>query len=325
MEHMIGVDWGTTSFRAFRLAPDGTIRDRRSSARGIMNVPSGHFGDTLREEIGPWLAAGETRVLLSGMIGSRQGWKEAPYLPCPAGAADLAANLVDIGFDWAQVKLVPGLSGTDEAGVAEVMRGEETQIVGLPASARNAGLVCLPGTHAKWAEMRDGRIVTFTTHMTGEIYAAVRNHTILGRMMADDPPDIQPGDPAFQAGLMRSADPGGLLHHLFGVRAQTLFGRLTEHEAPAYLSGLLIGHEVRAALASTPVASAPLASTPLASALLAAAPLGNVVQVVGAPDLSALYTQAITACGGVAERHDADAAGRGLWQIAAHTSWAHES
>ena len=132
---MIGIDWGTTNFRAFRIARDGSIRERRAGPKGILNVPDGRFGDTLREEIGPWLAAGEDRVLLSGMIGSRQGWKEAPYLPCPAGPAELGAALVDIGFDWARVKLVPGLSGFDESGVAEVMRGEETQILGVPTAA----------------------------------------------------------------------------------------------------------------------------------------------------------------------------------------------
>ena len=89
---MIGIDWGTTSFRAFRVGRDGGIRDRRAGPKGILNVPDGRFGDTLREEIGPWLAGGEDRVLLSGMIGSRQGWKEAPYLPCPAGPAELAGG-----------------------------------------------------------------------------------------------------------------------------------------------------------------------------------------------------------------------------------------
>src|SRR4051812_46477347 len=81
---MIGIDWGTTSFRAFRIGRDGAVRERRAGPKGILNVPDGRFGDTLREEIGPWLAAGEDQVLLSGMIGSRQGWKESPYLPCPA-------------------------------------------------------------------------------------------------------------------------------------------------------------------------------------------------------------------------------------------------
>ena len=184
---MIGVDWGTTSFRAFRIARDGTIRDRRTALRGILNVPDSRFADTLRDEIGPWLAAGEDHVLLSGMIGSRQGWKEAPYLPCPAGAPEIAAALVEIEFDWGQVKLVPGLSATDEAGVAEVMRGEETQVLGVLGAMGGSGLACLPGTHSKWVRVEDGRIVGFTTHMTGEAFGALRGHTILGRMMREGP------------------------------------------------------------------------------------------------------------------------------------------
>jgi 2-dehydro-3-deoxygalactonokinase len=293
---MIGIDWGTTSFRAFRITRDGSIRERRAAPKGILNVPDGRFGDTLREEIGPWLAAGEDRVLLSGMIGSRQGWKEAPYLPCPAGAAELGVALVDIGFDWARVKLVPGLSGFDESGVAEVMRGEETQILGVPLLLRDGGIACLPGTHSKWARVEGGRIVGFTTHMTGEAFGVLRSHTILGRMMRDGPSDGAP----FDTGLIRSADPGGLLHHLFGVRAEVLADRLSDSEAPAYLSGILIGHEVRAALAHAG---------------------GAVVQVIGAPDLSALYAKAITACGGFAERHDGEAVARGMALIAEHARW----
>ena len=103
---MIGVDWGTTSFRAFRIARDGTIRDRRTALRGLVNVPDNRFADTLREEIGPWLAGGEDHVLLSGMIGSRQGWKEAPYLPCPAG---VAGGCRRPGGD--RVRLGPGEAG----------------------------------------------------------------------------------------------------------------------------------------------------------------------------------------------------------------------
>jgi 2-dehydro-3-deoxygalactonokinase len=294
---MIGVDWGTTSFRAFRVARDGTIRDRRASLRGILNVPGGRFGDTLRDEIGPWLAAGESNVLLCGMIGSRQGWKEAPYLPCPAGPAELAGALMDIGFDWARVKLVPGLSGADDDGVAEVMRGEESQVMGVAALLRDGGTACLPGTHSKWVHVRDGKVAGFTTHMTGEAFAALRGHTILGRMMRDGPS----GGAPFDAGLARSGDAGGLLHHLFGVRALALAGRLPETEAPAYLSGILIGHEVRAALARAGAA---------------------VVQVIGAPDLTALYAKAISVCGGYAERHDGEATARGLALIAEHAVWA---
>jgi 2-dehydro-3-deoxygalactonokinase len=293
---MIGVDWGTTSFRAFRMTADGTIRDRRSALRGILNVPDSRYADTLRDEIGPWLAAGENHVLLSGMIGSRQGWKEAPYLPCPAGAPDLAAALVEIEFDWGQVKLVPGLSATDDAGVAEVMRGEETQALGVLAAMGGGGLACLPGTHSKWARVEDGRIVGFTTHMTGETFAALRGHTILGRMMREGPSDGAP----FDAGVRRASDAGGLLHHIFGARAEVLAGKLAETEAAAYLSGILIGNEVRAAMDGRQ---------------------GDVVHVIGAPDLTTLYARAISAFGGFPERHDGEAAARGLSLVAGHASW----
>ena len=298
---MIGIDWGTTSFRAVRVGRDGAIRDRRTGPKGSLNVPDGRFGDTLREEIGPWLAGGEDKVLLSGMIGSRQGWKEAPYLPCPAGAADLAGALVDIGFDWARVKIVPGVSGLDNSGVAEVMRGEETQVMGVPPLLRDGGIACLPGSHSKWVRVQDGRIVRFTTHMTGETFAALRGHTILGRMMRDGPA----GGAPFDAGVARSAEAGGLLHHLFGVRALALADRLKEAEAPAYLSGILIGHEVRSALAEAAMTGE----------------ADSVVQVIGAPDLTALYARAIAACGGYAERHDGEAAAHGLALIAEHAQW----
>jgi len=293
---MIGVDWGTTSFRAFRMAPDGTIRDRRTALRGIANVPDNRFADTLREEIGPWLAAGEDHVLLSGMVGSRQGWKEAPYRPCPAGAAEVAGALMEIEFDWAQVKVVPGLSSTDEAGVAEVMRGEETQVFGVLTAMGGSGLACLPGTHSKWVRVEDRRITSFTTHMTGEAFGALRGHTILGRMMREGPSD----GPSFDQGVRRAGDPGGLLHHIFGARALVLAGRLPETEAAAYLSGILIGHEARAALNGLS---------------------GVVVHVIGTPELTMLYARAISAYGGFPERHDGEAAARGLALVAEHATW----
>jgi 2-dehydro-3-deoxygalactonokinase len=293
---MIGVDWGTTSFRAFRIARDGTIRDRRTALRGLLNVPDNRFADTLREEVGPWLAAGEDHVLLSGMIGSRQGWMEAPYLPCPAGAAEVGAGLMAIEFDWGQVKLVPGLSATDEAGVAEVMRGEETQVFGVLEAMGGGGVACLPGTHSKWVRVEDGRIVGFTTHMTGEAFGALRGHTILGRMMREGPTDGAP----FDAGVRRAGEPGGLLHHIFGARSQVLAGELAETDAAAYLSGILIGHEVRAALAGRH---------------------GEVVHVIGAPELTMLYARAISAQGGYPERHDGEAAARGLALIGGHATW----
>ena len=142
---MIGIDWGTSSQRAFRLGDDGTILDRRVAARGILRVDCGRFAEALREIAGDWIDAGETRVLLSGMVGSRQGWVEAPYLPCPAGPDDLAAALVRVPFAGATVLLVPGLTDADDVGTPEVMRGEETQLAGLPGLLAEGGLLAEEG------------------------------------------------------------------------------------------------------------------------------------------------------------------------------------
>jgi 2-dehydro-3-deoxygalactonokinase len=180
--------------------------------------------------------------------------------------------------------------------VAEVMRGEETEVIGVLADFPSGGIACLPGTHSKWARVAGGRITGFATHMTGETFAALRGHTILGRMMQEGPTDGAP----FDAGVSRSGEPGGLLHHVFGVRAEALAGRLPDSDAGAYLSGILIGHEVRAALAPTP---------------------GAVVHVIGAPELTRLYSKAIEACGGFPERHDGEAAARGLALIGEQAVW----
>jgi 2-dehydro-3-deoxygalactonokinase len=291
---MIGVEWTETSLRAFRLGADGAIRDRKSSPRGMQRVQDGRFADTLREEIGPWLAVGEDRVLLAGPIGGRGGWIAAPYLACPAGAAELADALVAVPFGWAQVKLVPGLATTDEGGVPEVMRGEETQFVGGLAAVGERGILCLPGPRSRWARIEGGRIDRFATWMTGESHAALRASASLGRMVRDGPTDLQ----AFDQGLARAGDSGGLLHHLFGVRALGLAGRLSEGAAPAYLWGLLIGHEVREAV-----------------------PRGAAVHLIGPADLTSLYARAIVACRGRPIVGEGDAAARGLFLVGERARW----
>jgi 2-dehydro-3-deoxygalactonokinase len=291
---MIGVDWGTSSARAYRLAPGGAVLDRRETTLGILRVPAGGFPDALRALAGDWIAAGERRVLLAGMVGSRQGWQEAPYLACPAGLDALADALVPVPFADAEVRLVPGLSAEDAARVPEVMRGEEVQVVGALGDAGPDALLCLPGSHAKWVRAEGGRVARFETSMTGEAFGALREHTILGRMMEGD---AVPG-PAFDAGAARAADAGGLLHHLFGTRTLALFGRLDPADAASYLSGLLIGHEVAASL-----------------------PGGGHVHLVGAGPLMALYARAIALRGGTATPGDKDAAARGLALIGERHAW----
>jgi 2-dehydro-3-deoxygalactonokinase len=292
---MIGIDWGTSSFRAFRLDPDGTVRDRRAAARGILAVEDGRFEEELLRQVGDWLADGERQVLMSGMIGSRQGWQEAPYVACPAGPADIVAALGTVVCEGADLRLVPGLTCTDAAGTPEVLRGEETQIVGVLEEMAARAVVCLPGSHSKWARIEGGRIVGFETYFTGEAFAALRAHTILGRLMRDAPADPD----AFGRGVARAAEPGHLLHHLFGVRTLGLFGRLGEAAAASYLSGLLIGHEVRAALPAD----------------------GTAVHVIGNDELCALYARALTACGVAPVVHTEDAAARGLMRLGREAAW----
>jgi len=290
---MIGIDWGTTAFRAYRLAPGGTILDRRESEGGILSVPEGGFPAALSAAIGPWLAGGERLVLLCGMVGSRQGWVEAPYLPCPAGPAEIAAALTTLPFDGARCLLVPGLTTRDAGGVPDVMRGEETKLIGLLAELGTAeALACLPGTHAKWARLSGGRIAHFATQMTGEVRAVLLEHSILGRLAKDAPTD----EAAFLRGVARAREPGGLLHHLFGTRGLGLMGELTAEATGSYLSGLLIGHEVAAALAD-------------------GRPDGP-IHLAGSATLTRAYALAFGAFGLEHRLHDPDLALRGLLLIA---------
>jgi 2-dehydro-3-deoxygalactonokinase len=292
---LIAVDWGTSNFRAFQLDAEGAVLARRSSSQGILRVDGGNFEEALRVEVGTWLAEGETHVLLCGMIGSRQGWVEAEYLRCPVGLSDLANAVIQVPFSGAQVWLVPGVIGPDAAGVPELMRGEETAAMGMLDAWGGGGLVCFPGTHSKWIQLSDRKIESFTTCMTGEIYGALRKCTILGRMMTTNTAIEKV---AFHDGVARSADPGGLLHHLFGVRTLALMGQLREEVSASYLSGLLIGHEVRSTM-----------------------PAGGCVHLVGAAALCSLYSQAIKACGGSAVVEDEDAAALGLAAIGRRLQW----
>jgi 2-dehydro-3-deoxygalactonokinase len=290
----IGVDWGTSSLRAYRLADDGAVLERREAALGIMAVEGGAFEAALEETIGDWLdAAGKALVVLSGMIGSRQGWREAPYLACPADVAELAAALLPVDLARGRrIWIAPGLSHRDDGGTPDVMRGEEVQILGaLDGLGAGPAMVCLPGTHSKWARVEAGRVMNFATHMTGEVFEAVRGHTILGRMIKDDAWD----DAAFMAGLERAGEPGGLLGHLFGVRAKGLFGDLDEGMAGAYLSGLMIGHEFAAALGRVDNGS---------------------IALIGAGRLVELYAKALTHLGHESRTLAADVAAVGHMRLA---------
>jgi len=287
---MIAVDWGTSSFRAYRLDAQGHILDRRSVARGVLTVDAGGFADVLAKEIGAWLDAEPGSIFLSGMIGSRQGWKEVPYLACPVDSGTIVKACGTVDWDRGRrLFIVPGLSCRDAHGVPDVMRGEETQIIGAIEELGGHAVVCLPGTHSKYVRMRDRRIMDFTTHLTGEVFGALWRHSILGRL---GDAEAVGDEVAFDAGVDRSAEGQGLLHHLFGVRTRGLFAEIPAAGLASYLSGILIGHEIRAAAPSEPVA------------------------VIGGSELTRLYCRAFTRCGVPARPIAGETAPRGLWTIA---------
>ena len=238
---MIAINWGTSNFRAYKIDASGLVSAERSSALGAPSVPVGGFTDAVIAQVGDWISAGERRILMSGMVGSRQGWKEAPYVNLPATFDDVAVNVIRIeGHDF-DARIVPGLKGADESGVPEVMRGEETEVFGCEYRPQGTRTLCLPGTHTKWVRVPNGGIDAFSTSMTGDLFKAIREGTILRICAQHDPSDGK----AFREGVARSRQPGDLAHHLFGVRTLVLTGDLPEASASSYLSGILIGAEVK--------------------------------------------------------------------------------
>jgi 2-dehydro-3-deoxygalactonokinase len=238
---MIAIDWGTSSLRAYRLNGDGAICDLRRSTNGVLACAQS-FDTALLEMIEGW---DDALIVMSGMIGSRQGWQEVPYLECPAGLDDIAGAMTQLSAHMLTKRtiwIVPGLTTINARGHRDVMRGEETQIVGAISNLGNGNLLfCLPGTHSKHVEMREGRVESFQTAMTGEMFELLCKHSLLGRLMHLDAPH---DSAAFLCGVDDALEPGDLLTHLFAVRANGLFGLLSASAQPSYLSGLLIGHEL---------------------------------------------------------------------------------
>jgi 2-dehydro-3-deoxygalactonokinase len=285
------VDWGTSSFRAYLVGRRGNILGRIESARGILSVAAGEHEAVLAASVGEWIAKHPPLpILMSGMIGARQGWVEAPYAPCPAGLQDIASAIVAVETQGlGSIGLVPGVCVLDRHGAPDVMRGEETQILGaLAAMKKTDGVFVLPGTHSKWARVEAGRLISFATYMTGEVFAALKDHTILGRSMEFGVEDHD----SFRDGVRaagRLERPGDVLHAIFMTRTLGLFDRLKPAQAPDYLSGLLIGTELVSgakgaesavvigspALTARYCAAAEILGTPLQPAPADCAPLGQ--------------------------------------------------
>ncbi len=234
----IGLDWGTTSFRAYLVNAEGVVTDQVAAAEGILAVKDGAFERCFEQHIAAWDKS--LPVIASGMITSRQGWVERPYVNCPAGPEQLAQAIHALRLASGRtIHFLTGLHLKSPTLGHDVMRSEETQVFGaLNLGARH---FVTPGTHSKWIDVENGQITNFATYVTGEIFAVVKAHSILGRLMVNDVDD----DHAFLQGIDRAfADPAGLLHNLFSARSLALFDALAPEKISSYLSGLIIGAEV---------------------------------------------------------------------------------
>jgi 2-dehydro-3-deoxygalactonokinase len=291
---LIAIDWGTTSARAYRMAAGGTVCDTRSAPLGVGSLEDRRFAPALDTLLDDWAHAGVPRIAC-GMIGSRQGWVEAPYVECPADLASLGRALT--ATPGGELRIVPGARCVDAAGVPDVMRGEETQLAGGIRRGEGPVLAVLPGTHSKWAIVESGRLVRFATFMTGELYAVLLAHSILGRMAS-----VGSGDAtsAFDRGVQRGFDGAGLAHSIFGARTLALANELAADEVGDWLSGVLIGDEIRAARGWAGEHRID----------------GAAVRVIGEGSLVARYVRALESLGVHAEPGPAAAAATGLYRIA---------
>jgi 2-dehydro-3-deoxygalactonokinase len=272
----IAVDWGTSNLRAFAMAADGRVLAEATSDEGMGKLSRDGFEPALLRLITPWLA-GRSPVMACGMVGSRQGWCEAPYRTVPCTPLDRAAQVTAPTIDpRLHVTIAPGLKQTQPA---DVMRGEETQIAGaLQLMPGYDGVLCLPGTHSKWVHISAGEVVSFQTFMTGEMFALLSEASVLRHGMQGKGWDDAAFDAAVSDALSRPERIGA---RLFSLRAEGLIAGLTPQAARARLSGLLIGTELAAAKPYW---------------------LGQRVTLIGAETLSAAYARALAAQGVEAQR-----------------------
>jgi 2-dehydro-3-deoxygalactonokinase len=242
----IALDWGTSSFRAYLLNGDGAIQETIAAPHGILAVKDAAFDETLESHIGHWDKA--LPIMASGMITSRQGWVELPYVACPANLKSIAAAVHShTSKQRRKLFLVPGISYRSPDGIPDVIRGEETQVLGASQSGHE--LFVTPGTHSKWIDVSNGEIKGFSTYMTGEVFALLKNHSILGKLMTGETNSPAAFEQGVRAGLK---DPAGFLHRIFSTRTLALFKEMAAEHLSSYLSGQVIGTEIAHAIAKYP-------------------------------------------------------------------------
>jgi 2-dehydro-3-deoxygalactonokinase len=267
---VLGIDWGTTHRRAYLLNAEGELVRQHSDDCGILAV-KGNFQSSLADLLA-LLKLERADVIMSGMVGSRNGWKEVPYLPVDQPLSRLAEALTEIKTALPNVRcrIVPGYQFIDSYGTPDVMRGEETQVLGALAMCTFNGWFLLPGTHSKWVRIDHGRVTQLVTFMTGELFALLSQHGTLAALMRDQEPESA----AFEAGIA-AARHGPFTHTAFTCRAMVVTDQMPAAHASSYLSGLLIGSELQEIRQRTQDQAR------------------ESVQLIGAPALAARYLEAL--------------------------------
>ncbi len=285
--HFVAGDWGTTSLKLYLCAQDGTVL-AQASGRGVSALGIGtgdQFGIELEQLCRTWPECGsDLPVVLCGMVGANIGWRETPYVLCPADVSDIARQVTRFQTSGRSISIIPGVACSNRFGAPDFMRGEETLVFGaidrVPELGQTRHLLGLPGTHSKWVRVVDGRIERFCTSIAGELYAALSDHSVLlrgaGRVGETDMAAFQRG--VDRVGQQHDAD---LLQLLFETRSRQLHGDLAPECAASFLSGLIIGSDVAGALGE-------FSSDPS---------LTRRVTLVGATELSLLHAAAFAAAG----------------------------
>lgn len=275
IDTFVGVNWGSTSFRAYLIGADGSAIDEFVAPAGVVALDRDGMSSMMRELASRWPQHGP--VYASGMIGSNVGWIEVPYTQAPAGCADLAAAAVPTHIGDVPLQIVPGITCRRSFdGEPDILRGEEIELIGLGTLRSVDGWVALPGTHTKWARLEQGRVVDFFTSMSGEMFDRLTAKGLLASIVAGEAADGAEFLRGVSAGLARRLSLGTLL---FGARAQVVRGTLAKSDAASYLRGLLIGSEIADALSLYPMLG------------------GSVIPLVGNPALCRLYASALQAVG----------------------------
>jgi 2-dehydro-3-deoxygalactonokinase len=274
-ENIVGINWGSSNFRAYRIAPDGSLIDEYAEPTGVAALDRSGMAAMVAKLSELW--PGTAPMLASGMIGSNIGWVEVPYAEAPSSTQSLAQACTSVQIGTSKVTIVPGVAcrrGFDEA--SDIMRGEEVEITGLVALGYHDGIAALPGTHTKWVRLAQGCVTDFFTSMSGEIFDRLTKQGLLASIVEQEARD----GAAFQAGVSAGkARRLGLGTLLFGARARVIRGDLTRADAASYVRGILIGSEIADALAMYPELC------------------GETVPLVGSGAVTEMYAAALAASG----------------------------